>query len=554
VLVAGTLILACMVSATRAVFALPHSLAANWIFRITTVQSPLAYFNAVRKSLSLLSAWPAWMVCSAIWLALWPGRVSVEASIVLLLVACVLIEYRLYQFRKIPFACSWLPEPGQSVNTVRAIAYGLVFLAFASILAGIELYALRRVARFIVLGACLALWLGWLRRRGREFASAPGNTVQFDDIPNQEIFALDLRADSAWSGEQVWVEPVDSGRSRVARLQTAGLIVLFLVILGFAYEKLGEWQDRKSFPRVGRAIDIGGRSLNIYCAGSGGPAVVLESGGGLPGYTWKLVEQRVSGFTRVCWYDRAGYGWSDPAPSSRTSADIAGDLHSLLHAAGVAPPYLLVGHSFGGYTIRVFASRYRPETAGLVLVDSASEHEDEIQAPPSMQGLAQRYLPKFLLPMQREVGWFFVHDGAQRLMDDGPGIPPRGSEITQRDMAIVHALQMQTKAFDASLEESGARRQSIRQVLSVHDLGNMPLIVLTAAKQPLPPSDPEEARLLAAFYKFHVYTDQPRMLGLSRRSRQIILQTGHGIPFEAPDAVTDAVREVLAAARSDAQQ
>jgi pimeloyl-ACP methyl ester carboxylesterase len=332
-------------------------------------------------------------------------------------------------------------------------------------------------------------------------------------------------------------------------LRTVGLIGLFLVASGFAYEKFGEWQDRKSFPRVGRAINIGGRSLNIYCAGSGGPAVVLESGGGLPGYTWKLVEQRVSGFTRVCWYDRAGYGWSDPAPSSRTSADIAGDLHSLLHAAGIAPPYLLVGHSFGGFTIRVFASRYRTETAGLVLVDSASEHEGEIEAPPSMQAPAARYFPRFLLPALRKVGWFFVHDGAQRLMDDGPDMPPRGSEITQRDMAIVHALQMQTKAFDASLAESEARQQSIRQVLSVHDLGNIPLIVLTAGKQPLPPSDPEETRLLAAFYQFHVYTDQPRMLSLSRRSRQIILQTGHGIPFEAPDAVTEAVREVLAAAR-----
>jgi pimeloyl-ACP methyl ester carboxylesterase len=548
-LVVATIILVCLVTATRSVFALPHSLPANWIFRITAVQSPGAYFNAVRKSLTLLSAAPACAVCAAVWLAIWPSRFSVEASIVLLLVAFMLVESRLYQFRKIPFACSWLPEPGQSVKTVRVMAYGFVFLALASLLAGLELYAMRSIARFVVLIGCLALCLGWLRRRGSAFASAPGNAVQFDDTPEPEIFVLDLRADSAWSGEQVWVEPIDSGRSRAARLRTAGFIGLFLLAAGFAFEKFGEWQDGKSFPRIGRAIDIGGRSLNIYCAGSGSPAVVLESGGNLPGYTWKLVEKRVSAFTRACWYDRAGYGWSDPSPSTRSSADIASDLHTLLHAAGIAPPYLLVGHSFGGYTIRVFASRYRRETAGLVLVDSASEHEGEIEPPPSLQGPAERYLPRLLLPALRKVRWFLVHDGGARLLDDGYEMPPSGSELNQRDMAIVHALQMQPKAFDASLEELESRTQSIRQVLSVHDLGDMPLIVLTAAKQPLPPPDPEEARLLAAFYQFHVYTDQPRMLSLSTRSRQIILQTGHGIPFEAPEAVTEAVREVLAGAR-----
>jgi pimeloyl-ACP methyl ester carboxylesterase len=99
----------------------------------------------------------------------------------------------------------------------------------------------------------------------------------------------------------------------------------------------------------------------------------------------------------ACWYDRAGYGWSDPAPGDRTSADIAEDLHKLLRAASVAPPYVLVDHSFGGFNVRVFASQWREETAGLVLVDSASENQDaEGEAPEGAQSPVTRIVPRFL--------------------------------------------------------------------------------------------------------------------------------------------------------------
>ena len=100
---------------------------------------------------------------------------------------------------------------------------------------------------------------------------------------------------------------------------------------------------------MGRLVDIGGRSLNLYCAGSGSPAIVMDTGAGMPGFTWTLVEADAARLTRACWYDRAGYGWSDPAPRDRTAADVAEDLHKLLHAAGVPAPYVLVGHSLGGF-------------------------------------------------------------------------------------------------------------------------------------------------------------------------------------------------------------
>ena len=99
--------------------------------------------------------------------------------------------------------------------------------------------------------------------------------------------------------------------------------------------------------------------------------MVFESSGNDPGYDWVLVQPKVATFTRGCWYDRAGVGWSDPPPKPQTSTAVANDLHELLKRAGIPPPYVLVGQSIGGEYARVFTAKYPGEVAGLVLVDSA---------------------------------------------------------------------------------------------------------------------------------------------------------------------------------------
>lgn len=115
-------------------------------------------------------------------------------------------------------------------------------------------------------------------------------------------------------------------------------------------------------------FDVGGRSLYVECSGTGSLTVVMDSGLGDTHATWKAVVPAL-GAVRVCTYDRANLGASDPAPKPRSSADVAADLHALLKAAAIAPPYILVGHSFGGITVRLFASTYPAEVAGIVLVD-----------------------------------------------------------------------------------------------------------------------------------------------------------------------------------------
>jgi len=125
----------------------------------------------------------------------------------------------------------------------------------------------------------------------------------------------------------------------------------------------------------GEFFDVGGHRLHLHCAGRGAPAVVFDAALGASALSWTLVQPEVARVTRACTYDRAGLGWSEAGPLPRTAGRIAGELRQLLHAAGVGPPYVLVGHSFGALVVRIFAARHRAETAGLVLVDPAHPEE-----------------------------------------------------------------------------------------------------------------------------------------------------------------------------------
>ena len=151
------------------------------------------------------------------------------------------------------------------------------------------------------------------------------------------------------------------------------LIVVFaiaaLIVIGLLFQIIGLKRDERRFPAPGRLIDTGGHKLHLYEAGSGSPAVVLESGISASSLNWRRVQAEVSRFTRVCSYDRAGLGWSDLCQQSCTPSSLAMQLHTLLHNTGIGAPYVLVGHSFGGLIVQAFAHLYPHETAGLVLVD-----------------------------------------------------------------------------------------------------------------------------------------------------------------------------------------
>jgi pimeloyl-ACP methyl ester carboxylesterase len=128
---------------------------------------------------------------------------------------------------------------------------------------------------------------------------------------------------------------------------------------------------------TGQMVDIGGRKLHIHCTGNSAPTVIVENGGAAFSFDWELVQPEVARLTRICTYDRAGYAWSDVGPDFDTFDQSVHDLHLLLSKAGIAGPYLMVGHSYGGLLVRFYQATYPKDVVGMVLVDSS--HEESFQ-------------------------------------------------------------------------------------------------------------------------------------------------------------------------------
>ena len=147
------------------------------------------------------------------------------------------------------------------------------------------------------------------------------------------------------------------------------IVMMALAAVGGGYETVRRALDEGDFTMSGQLIDVGGHSLHLSCSGSGNPTVVLEAGAGGMSSDFRWITPAVARETRVCAYDRAGRGWSEPADTPQDAAQIATDLHTLLQRAEVPGPYLLAGHSFGGLYVLNFAARFPDEVAGMVLVD-----------------------------------------------------------------------------------------------------------------------------------------------------------------------------------------
>lgn len=346
--------------------------------------------------------------------------------------------------------------------------------------------------------------------------------------------------------------PKKSRWMRFVKRVLIGVVLLLLcaALVGAAYQAIANWRDARRFPQEGRLIAIGpefpGVSLNLNCVGQGTPTVILDSGLGVPAAGWDLVMPDVARFARVCSYDRAGYGWSSAGPMPRTSEQIVKELHALLAASGEKGPYVLVGHSFGGFNVRVYADKYPADVAGLVLVDTSHEDQNRLM-PPSLKKLTNDQIAQ--LDSQKRLMPILIFFGIARLTagDDGD------SKLSKEFRDKMKYLQLQTKFIDAALSEIKNFSESAEEVRRTGNLGDRPLVVLTAGKdlgaKDLPKGvSVEEMR---EFRKTWVNDLQVRQAKLSTRGKQIVVpDSTHMIPMERPDAVVNAIHEVCDAAKA----
>ena len=306
-----------------------------------------------------------------------------------------------------------------------------------------------------------------------------------------------------------------------------GLIVV-LALVGASYETIATAGDARRYPPPGQLVDVGGYRLHIQCVGAGSPTVVLDAGLGGSSLDWSLVQPELGRSTRVCAYDRAGMGWSDPGPQPRTPRQIADELHTLLTNAGIAGPYVLVGHSLAGKNVRLFALQHPDQVAGMVLVDARSEYVDANTSPAEVQAFqrasaaqASQYRVARSLGLVRLIG---------ASLWGGPAM----SRETRTEGMLLTTSQ---RGVDAQTAEGLERAADDVQLQAAPSLGDRPLIVLAS-----------EQNMTATPYWVEA---QRRQAALSTNGRLIVpAGSVHYIHWEQPAVVIDAVRQVIEKARS----
>lgn len=258
---------------------------------------------------------------------------------------------------------------------------------------------------------------------------------------------------------------------------------------------------------------------------------------------WHLVQAEVAEFTRACSYDRAGFGWSEPGPRPRTSLQIATELHALLEKSEVEKPRILVGASFGGHTVRLFAKNYPDEVAGIILLDARHEAIDS-KMPPAWRKMesAGKGMNQVMLLASRA--------GALNLLGRMMGekaAPPTVSRLPAELRATYLSVGYQPKYFQSNLDELAAIAESDRQVSASGSLGSLPLIVVRHGIPDLFARMPADQAVRAE----QVWQDlQADLARLSSNSQLLVAEkSGHGIQTDQPELVIAAIRQMTEAVR-----
>ncbi len=335
-------------------------------------------------------------------------------------------------------------------------------------------------------------------------------------------------------------------------LITIGSFALALLI-GTAYQALGTRHDRKRHPAPGKFVSLSTHKLHLLEMGSGDPTILLESGLMGTVLTWEPIQRELAKSTHVVSYDRAGLGWSECGPGPRTAEKIATELHDMLRHAEIPPPYILVGHSFGGLTTRVFAARYPKEVAGLLLVDPvvaggwsplSEENRKRVEVGAKIcrrsVWLSQSGVIRFVAFLLR-MGAGRLANPLIRLMSKeapsttGSSSSPLFWNLPANEREVAQVFWVQPK-FSRTIASQLEQLPTSATQAANGKCGSIPMVVISAGNAPA--SQVEEHRALAK--------------ASCEGKHLVATQSGHWIMVDQPQLVLTAIRDLLQSVRNTA--
>jgi len=334
-------------------------------------------------------------------------------------------------------------------------------------------------------------------------------------------------------------------------------VTVFLLLMWLP--AVGQQKDKKpTYSPPGKLVDVGGYRLHLNCTGKSGPTIVLISGAGDFSFDWGLVQSGVSRFARVCSYDRAGLAWSDPGPTPRTMRQDAYELHTLLKAARIKAPYVLVGHSIGGLIARVYAGQYPDEVLGMVLVDST--HEDTtlmyqgklVRVREGAKGIAAPPVQTIhSSPPKPHTAEDIEQFEFNQKMFGSPKTEPPFDKLSASTQAMRLWFRSQPPRAAAGSDFWAEELQAmyIARAKTPYQLGDKPLVVLLAkpdAGNPPPGISADEWKRINEEKR----QQKVGLANLSRNSKLIVAESSdHHIQLDEPRVVADAIRLVVDAVR-----
>ena len=324
------------------------------------------------------------------------------------------------------------------------------------------------------------------------------------------------------------------------RRMLLGLLITLVALagIGATYQATATARDARTFPPPGQLVDVGGYKMHIVCTGpenADGPTVILDHVGAANAAQWGLVQPEIAKTTRVCAYDRAGFGWSERGPTPRDARQSMQELHTLLANAAIPAPYILVGHSYGANVARLYVAAYPAEVVGMVLVDPGLQFDiPGVPAHINAEWKAADQTIMRLAPYLSRLG----------IMRLGTllGATPGHGDLPTSIGAAYDAMNLTTKFWDTLSEQNQAMAATSQEVLATpQDLGMLPLVVLSASL----PADEGRQEWTKVNTALAARSSNGRHRIVERATHMAL-----ALEQEQAQATITAIRQVLAAART----